>query len=149
VDVAIDFVCEDHRQAELATAFLTRTAVQKWRRRGDRSHIEINTRYWKPAKVPRNIALYGHRQSKVNKRPCAHFELRFKGARACRQAGLSDLNLLARGLHAMPLLVRQAKIMLMDPVRLDRGIERQARRALPKTQLQMPNITVGAIKEQI
>jgi hypothetical protein len=46
VHVAIDFLCPDPAQADLATAFLTRGVVQKWRRRTQLSHSEANTRYW-------------------------------------------------------------------------------------------------------
>jgi hypothetical protein len=55
--VAVDFLCPTSREARLATAFLARGVVQKWRRRDQRTHLEVNTQCWKwNRKAPRNIA---------------------------------------------------------------------------------------------
>jgi hypothetical protein len=43
VHVAIDFLCPDAAQADLATAYLRRGVVQKWRGRNHLSHSEANT----------------------------------------------------------------------------------------------------------
>jgi hypothetical protein len=128
VHVAVDFLCANRRHAELATAFLTRGAVQKWRRRGHQSHIKINTRYWNVNKRAKpNIALYGDRKSKTGLGPCAHFELRFTGAEACKRAGVGDLNSIMGGVDAMALLERQVWIAFIDRKRLNRAVEKMAR----------------------
>jgi hypothetical protein len=124
VDVAVDFLCADRRQAHLATEFLTRGVVQKWRRHNHSSHLEANTRYWKrDRRAPRNIALYGDRLSKTGLGACCHFELRFVGAAACNRAGLCELRDLMRGINVMALLNRQARITFIDQKRLDRVVE--------------------------
>jgi hypothetical protein len=124
VHVAVDFLCPDRRHAQLATEYLTRGLVQKWRRRDRRSYLEPNTRYWKQdRKDARNIALYGHRVSKTGLGPCSHLEFRFTGASACKRVGLGDLASLIAGVDVMALLMRQAKIGFIDPNRLDRALE--------------------------
>jgi hypothetical protein len=131
VHIATDFLCPNQRQAALATEFLTRNLLLKWRRRGHRSHLEPNTRYWnRDKKAVRNFALYGHRPSKTGRGACAHFEMRFAGAAACKRAGIGKLDDLVRGVDAMTLLHHQARIMPIDSKRLDRAIEAIARRTL-------------------
>jgi hypothetical protein len=131
VHIATDFLCLNKHQAVLATEFLTRGLLLKWRGRYHRSHLEPNTRYWnRDKKAVRNIALYGHRQSKTGKGECAHFEMRFTGAEACKRAGVGKLEELARGIDAMRLLRHQARIMVIDPKRLDRAIGRIAQRTV-------------------
>src|SRR5262245_3522684 len=104
VHVAIDFLCPDPAQADLATAYLRRGVVQKWRRRNQNqlSHVEANTMYWsRNRKARRNIALYGDRPSKAGLGACSHFEMRFTAAAASKRAGLGDLDSLIRGVNAM------------------------------------------------
>jgi hypothetical protein len=72
--IAVDFLCPTSREAGLATGYLTRGVVQKWRRRAQQTHLEMNTQYWKwNRKAPRNIALYGHRPSKTGMEHCSPF----------------------------------------------------------------------------
>jgi hypothetical protein len=152
VHVAIDFLCPDPAQADLATAFLTRGVVQKWRRRNQNqlSHVEANTTYWSwNGKARRNLALYGDRPSKAGLGACSHLEMRFTGAAACKRAGLGDLSSLVRGVNAMALLKHQAMIGLIDGKRLDRALEKLARKKLRKTQRRRPAITVGEIKKHL
>ncbi len=127
VHIATDFVCPDRRQAECATNFLKRGTVQKWRRRGYKSHLEANTAYAHiDRKRPRNIAHYGDRLSKTGAGACSHFELRFTGADACKAAGLGELADLVT-VDVMRLLKREAKILFIDGKRLDRSIVKFAR----------------------
>src|SRR5262245_34574751 len=141
VHVAIDFLCPDPAQADLATAYLRRGVVQKWRRRNQNqlSHVEANTMYWsRNRKARRNIALYGDRPSKAGLGACSHFEMRFTAAAACKRAGLGDLDSLIRGINAMALLKHQAKLAFIDEKWLDRALEKSARRKLRRTQRRWP-----------
>jgi hypothetical protein len=148
VHLAIDFLCADRQQTDLATEFLTRSVVQNWRRRDHRSHLEQNTRYWKQdGKAPRNIALYGDRPSRTDIGPCTHFEMRFTSAEACARAGLGDLRQIADGVDAMSLLDHQARITPIDAKRLDRALENIARHALRNGQ--QADKTVSDIKERL
>jgi hypothetical protein len=150
VHIAVDFLCATSLEAELATAYLMRGVVQKWRRRAQQTHLEVNTHYWKwDRKAPRNIALYGHRQTKTGTQYCSHFEMRFTGAAACRRVGLNDLSKLMGGVDAMALLKRQSKIAFIDPKRLDHAVENLARKRLSKSQRRWPAITVDDIKKHL
>ena len=133
VHIAVDFICPDQAQAKLAAEFLGRAAVQKWHRRNHSSHRERNTHYFRQGRSTRNIAVYGDRKSKTGGGPCCHVEMRFTSADACRRAGL-DLNNLLDGPDVLRLLESQARIAPIDPKKLDRAIERKARRCLGGTQ---------------
>jgi hypothetical protein len=148
VHIAVDFICPDQGQAKLAAAFLGRAAVQKWHRRNHCSHREKNTHYFRQERSTRNIAIYGDRESKTGEGPCCHLEMRFTGAAACKRAGL-DLNSLLDGPDVLRLLNGQARIAPIDSKRLDRAIERKARRWLRGTQRRHPKITVGELKTKI
>jgi hypothetical protein len=150
VHVAIDFLCPDPAQADLATAFLRRGVVQKWRRRHQLSHSEANTTYWSVnRKARRNIALYGDRLSKTGFGACSHFEMRFTGAAACKRAGLGDLSSLMRGIDAMALLKHQTRLAFIDKKGLDRAVEKLARGKLRRTQGRRPALTVSEITRQL
>ena len=152
VHIAVDFLCANRRHAELATAFLTRGAVQKWRRRAHQSHIKVHSRYWNVnSRAKRNIALYGDRKSKTGLGPCAHFELRFTGAEACNRAGVGDLNSIMRGVDAMTLLQRQVWIAFIDRKRLNRAIEKMARKTVLKRQRRRgwPSVTVNDVRTKL
>jgi hypothetical protein len=86
--------------------------------------------------------------TKTGQGPCCHVELRFTRAEACRRAGL-DLNHLLDGPDVSWLLDSQARIAPIDRKKLDRAIERKARRCLPSTQRRHPKITVGKLKTKI
>jgi hypothetical protein len=149
VHIAVDFICPDQGQAKLAAAFLGRAAVQKWHRRNHHSHQEKNTYYWRRGRSTRNIAMYGDRISKTGEGPCCHVEMRFTCAAACRRASL-DLNHLLHGLDVLQLLDGQARIAPIDPKKLDRAIERKARRFLRGTQRRYGSkITVDVLKTKI
>jgi hypothetical protein len=147
VHVTIDFLCPDPAQAKLATAYLRRGVVQKWRRRHHLSHSEENTTYWSVnRKARRNIALYGDRPSKGGYGACSHFEMRFTSAAACKRAGLGDLGSLIRGVNAMALLNHQTNLAFIDKKGLDRALEKLARRKLRRTR--GSGLTVSDIKKQ-
>jgi hypothetical protein len=150
VHIATDFLCPNKHQAALATEFLTRGVLLKWRGRNHRSHLEPNTRYWnRDKKAVRNFALYGHRESKTGKGACAHFEMRFTGAEACKRAGVGKLQGLARGIDAMKLLRHQARIMVIDPKRLDRAVARIAQRTVRSRKRRYRSTTVSEIKLRV
>jgi hypothetical protein len=150
VHVAIDFLCPDRAKADLATTFLTRGVIQKWRRRNQLSHLEANTSYWNlNPKARRNLALYGDRPSKAGLGACSHFEMRFTGAAACNRAGLGDLSNLVRGVNAMALLKHQTRIAFIDNRGFDRALEKLARRELRRTQGRRPAGTVSDIKKHL
>lgn len=150
VHIAVDFLCGDRRQAHLAAEYLTRGIVQNWRRRGHRSHLEENSRYWKlDSRAPRNIALYGDRLSKTGLGACCHFEMRFTSAAACRRAHIGELRNLIAGVDAMSLLRHEARIVFIDQKQLVRALEQKARRLLPGTQRRRPTITVADIKTHL
>jgi hypothetical protein len=132
VHVAVDFLCSTTQEAEKTTRYLDRGCVQKWRRKGLESRLAISTRYWNHGRARRNIALYGDRLSKPHVVPCAHLELRFTGAEACKAAKLGDLQSIDAGVDVLSLLRRQAKVAFIDPKRLERAIEKMARNTVFK-----------------
>ena len=150
VHIAVDFICPDQEQAKLAAAFLGRAVVQKWHRRKHSSHRERNTHYWRARQVdaeycrirrPRILKPAGH--------PAAMSRCDLPSADACRRAGL-DLNNLLDGPDVLGLLNSQARIAPIDPKKLDRAIERKARRCLPGTQRRYGSkITVDELKTKI
>ena len=151
VHVAVDFLCADIDNAKRATEFLQCAVVQKWRRSDHCFSLEANCRYWKrDGKAPRNIALYGDRLSKPESADCAHLELRFTSAAACKRAGLGDLKNLTCGVDAMALLKRQTRLALIDEKRLDRAIEKISRRTVRKLNLKHGlNLTIREQKRRI
>jgi hypothetical protein len=74
--------------------------------------------------------------------------MRFTGAEACKRAGLGKLEELARGIDAMMLLRHQARIMVVDPKRLDRAIEAIAQRTV-RNRKWHGSATVSEIKLQV
>jgi hypothetical protein len=69
-----------------------RRAKLRWRRRGPKMHFD-NAMYWikqkgRTARSNRDLLLYWDRPSKITEQPCAHLELRFQRAEACKRAGL-------------------------------------------------------------
>ncbi len=135
VDIAVDFLFQTGEEARLAQAYLDRHVIQKWRRRNHEHRVVITTSYWKRERAAaRNIALYSDRPSKVSLGPCSHLEMRFKGARACRAVGLSNLADLAAGVDVQALLKRQAKLAFIDPKSFDRQVEQLARHEVRRSQ---------------
>lgn len=126
--VAIDFLVSGRVDADQVTAALFAHVVQKWRRHNERVRLEVNTSYWKrDRRAARNIALYGDKLSKADGSPCAHFEMRFTSASACKRAGLGELEKILKEIDVMALLKRQTKLANVDAQRLDRAIEKVAR----------------------
>lgn len=126
VDIAVDFICRDDAQAELAKRFLTRYTLQKWHGLR-RSNAHKNTHYWSPkAGDSRNIALYADRPSRTGDGSCAHLEFRFMRAKACRRAGIGELRQLVQGIDTMELLNRQARLVKIGAQSFHRKAERLA-----------------------
>ena len=129
VHLATDFLVAIAQQAPLATSYLRRGLLLKWRGLEQLSSQYGNTNYGKhDPRSPRNYALYGDKPSKVRGAgACAHLELRFTGAAACKRAGVGYFTNLIQGVDVMALLERQAKIAFIDQSRLQRGLEIFAR----------------------
>jgi hypothetical protein len=75
--------------------------------------------------------------------------MRFTSAAACKRVGLNDLRKLTGRIDAMALLKRQTKIAFIDLKRLDRALERLARRSLSKSQRRRASITVNDVKKRL
>ena len=132
VHVAVDFLCSSPEEAEHLRAFLQTSMVQRWRRKGQNSHVELSTTYANRNKrVSRNSAIYAARPSKTGHGPCCHVELRFVGAQACKRAGkrigLNNFDVLITGVDAFALLNHEARLVLVDPRAVNSRIERFAR----------------------
>jgi hypothetical protein len=126
VHVATDFLCQNANDASLATEYLTRNSLLKWRR-GEQLRMEVDTRYWnRNDKSRRNVALYGDRLSKTGRGHCSHFELRFTSASACKRVQLGTFSQLLGTIDASALLERHTKLMLVDAKLLDRALDRLA-----------------------
>jgi hypothetical protein len=112
--------------------------VQRWRRRGQTSHVELATTYGnRDKRAARNSALYS-RASKPSGQPCCHFELRFSSAKACKRAGVGDFDSLINGVDALALLQHQTRIAFIDLRAVDRLAEtfaRNSKRRYPNTSL--------------
>ncbi len=128
VDVAIDFICADRSSAAYMQEFLAHHVVQKWHGSRIATSYKGTTDYWShKRKVPRNIALYADRPSKINGAPCAHFELRFITAASCRRAGLSDLGHLMEGVDVVKLLQHQTRMVTINSKSFVSSVEKAAR----------------------
>ena len=103
--------------------------VQNYRHRHHQSQQVGETSYAKrDVKARRNICIYDDRLSKVTREPCDHIEFRFRGADACRRAGLT-LTSLIDGPDLMALLNRQARIMVIKPAIIEQYARNTARRS--------------------
>ena len=124
VDVAVDFPCETAIEAEELTEFLRQHYLLKFKRRVHRGHQTQNVSYARNnAKARRNVVIYGDRPSKVAGTPCAHFEMRFRGAAACKAAGVGSIRALIEGVDVMAMLQHQSKLTVIDRQKLDRTVE--------------------------
>src|SRR6266436_2361843 len=124
VDIAVDFLCRTSTEAELATEFLQHRSQQNYRLRKHRSQQVQTTAYAKnDPKARRNICIYGDRRSKVTGDWCVHFEMRFRGSRACKAVGLNSILSLIEGFDVMTMLEHQSKLTVIDRDKLDRAVE--------------------------
>lgn len=125
-DIAVDFICANQSDARRAETFLKRHVVQKWP--GKRRHNEeYSTTYRSINKATaRNIAMYADKPSKTGLGPCAHFELRFSTAKACRRARVDDLRRLMNGIDALAMLKHETRLVWIDRLHLNRLIEKLA-----------------------
>lgn len=150
VDVACDFHLATARQARNCGRYLQRHGWQKWRGNIKKCHQSENVTYWSTmANVPRNIALYFDKPSRKNGEPCAHWEMRFITADACRRAGLHNLNILLEGIDALKLLKRQAKLKALDRRRFFKRTEEIARRTKRRYPSALKSRTVAQVQNRV
>lgn len=143
-DIAVDFICRTMCEAESLQAFLKVSVVQRWRRRGNVSHVELSTTYAnRDKRARRNSRLY-NRECKAGHGPCAHFELRYRGSQACKRRGLGDFNTLIAGLDAMALLGHEARIVFVD----FGAVERVAEKFVLPTKRKHPKMSVAEIRKR-
>jgi len=146
VHLAVDFLCSAS-DAERLIEFLKRGLVQKWGRRDSRFQAVATTHYWHHARrAPRNLTLYSDRPSKTGLGPCAHLELRFTGAAACKRAGVENLKTLMRGVDMVKMLQHQTRIAFIDENKLDRIVAGIAKREL-RAGLHSRHTTIDQIKK--
>lgn len=141
VDVACDFHTSTAEEATTCAEYLRRYGWQKWRGRSRAINSTENIAYWSVnAKTTRNVALYSDKPSRKTNEPCAHWEMRFITAAACKRVELSDLGKLLEGVDAPKLLKRQFQLRSLDRNRffklteeVGRRAKRRARRAFEAT----------------
>jgi hypothetical protein len=94
-DIAVDFTTRSQADAEWLKDWLSRHIVMRWRRRGPMREFS-NGIYWVNQRhrrqrgkkgSNRDVLVYADRY-KITHGPCAHLELRFRTARACRAQGI-------------------------------------------------------------
>lgn len=160
VDIGFDVLRSNAAAAEETGNWFRLHMLQKWR--GKKStHQHKNSHYYsRDARVERNINLYWDKESKTGLGPCAHIDLRFFKARACRRAGIDDAATLIAGIDVMSLLKRQTRLCRIDSDRFERKLEKLARahlrtnRANVRSNATHPVIdaqfnTVAGVKERI
>lgn len=94
VEVALDLITADYRDAVKIQEYLDRHLVRLWRGNRKTGHhgntsYAVNKRW-----VSRNRAMYSGRPSKIIGAPCCHVELRFAGTYSVQRnvaSGLSEL----------------------------------------------------------
>jgi hypothetical protein len=130
IDIAVDFICGSVEDAYAAQRYLDRSLLQKGH--GKRvKHPHDHTVYWSRCRTTsRNVALYGDKPSKTGNGPCAHLELRFSSAAACRSINLFVPSQLLADIDVMELLKRQTKLTCVNERALERLAEAAARRHL-------------------
>lgn len=131
IDVALDLLADDEEQNTRLHDWATRHVSQQHQRIGASIRIVRGTRYTADRHAPRNTCTYADRPSKAARCPCVHIELRLRGERALRRAGVLDKlpancaaipsNLLdARNLRAI--FFRAVKFVDIEPKRIGRAI---------------------------
>ena len=145
VDIAIDFIAESERAACLIHRYLQRHTLQKWHG-SRRTQVHVDTAYWSKKASPRNVALYSDKPSKTdNMRPCAHLELRFCSADACRRRGLHDLKKLAAQFDVAGLLDHEVQLRSINAKSFNRHCEAYARKA---KRAHYPDLTVREVRSR-
>lgn len=95
VDVACDVSCENYSIAVLIQKWLAIRYRQRWLC-SQRPRTVVDTFYttgrlWND----KSVVMYADKPSKVTSKPCAHFELRIRGAGKVRACGIENLQALA------------------------------------------------------
>ncbi len=147
-DVACDFHLANAQEAKNCARYLTQHGWQKWRGKTRRRNDTENVAYWSAnANTTRNIALYHDKPSRKNGEPCAHWEMKFIGAGACRRAGLDDLRKLLEGIDVLRLMKRQAKLKAFNRKRFFKATETAA--ANTKRRYDLEKMTVDQVQKRI
>jgi hypothetical protein len=132
VDISVDLICAGRAESAKAVSFLDKFLLQPWHGKRRKNRFRNTTYLSRERRTARNVAVYGDRPSKTGNGPCAHLDLRFIGAEACRRAKLGDPTCFLAGIDVLGLLKHQTKLAQLDPRRLDRQIEKMARDYLRK-----------------
>jgi hypothetical protein len=95
-DIAFDWPALTQREADNYQKFLDRHVLVRYRRKGNRqiwapSGAIAWKQYRKHHRPAKNFMIYADRPSKMDKRPCSHFEIRLMTGKACRRAGLKTI----------------------------------------------------------
>ena len=126
-DIAVDFICSNPDDARRADAFLKHHVLQKWHGKRRVNTVYSSTYFSKDRRAPRNVVIYADKPSKTGLGHCAHLEMRFQTAQACRRAGLDDIRRLIDGIDALGMLKHQTRLVRIDGNHLNRLIEKLAR----------------------
>ena len=149
----VDVACDYHTppdDVENCGRYLERHGWQKWRGQTRQSNRTENVCYWSAdASTTRNIAVYFDRPSRIDGTSCAHWEMRFVTAGACRRVGLHDLNTLIQGNDAVALLNRQAKLKGLDRSRFFKRTEEMARNTKRRHRRALENQTVEQVQRRV
>jgi hypothetical protein len=126
VDISIDLICSSPGQATKAVDFLDKALLQRWHGKRRKNRFENTTYFSKKRRTTRNVAVYGDKPSKTGNGPCAHLELRFISADACRRAGMGEPTCFLAGIDVLGLLKHQTWLARLDARRFERQIEKMA-----------------------
>jgi hypothetical protein len=149
-DVACDFHPSSREEAVSCGEYLSQHGRQKWRGKKRSYNRTENVTYWSAdAATTRNIAVYYDKPSRKNGEPCAHWEMRFMSADACRRAGLDDLNKLLEGIDVFRLLNHQSELRALDKRRFFKLTENTARRMKLSHRHALENRTVAQVQNRI
>jgi hypothetical protein len=129
-DVAVDFTTETQAEAEAIARWLKTHVVLRWRRPGNMLPFQgginmIWTEHRNRTSTPsRNLELYADKPSKVgNHGPCAHLELKFQRAAACRRAGIHRVTDLEKILDPAALFKRHLALSNAGDESLTRAMQ--------------------------
>ena len=127
VEIAIDLIVEKRMHAEALQEFFAYHLVQGWRGRRPGRHFR-GTTYTSQRTAARNIVYYADQRSRIiGSGFCCHIEMRLKGARAVRAAGITTIDDLI-GFHHRRFWARELRLRAIDWERFARGVDGSKRR---------------------
>lgn len=130
VDVACDVACENTTSAAWVMEWFSPRYRQRWP--GSRSPkqyldtIYTSNKFWND----KSLVMYSDKLSKVTKKPCAHFELRMKGACKVLACKIDSLKTLA-GLDLAEFMYRQLHFEEINFEALGRIIRKRSKAKKP------------------